>query len=116
MNGCWIYAGHINSNGYGLVFGNGKRMYAHRVMYNLFKPIKKGQQLDHLCRNRQCINPEHLEPVSRRVNILRGNGVAAQRARQTQCVNGHPFNAVDNRGHRRCNTCNRNWIKQYRSK
>lgn len=54
-------------------------------------PIPAGLHLDHLCRNTMCVNPDHLEPVTQRVNTLRGIGVAAVHAKKTHCINGHPF-------------------------
>lgn len=103
---CWHFAGHINSNGYGIVFSQGKRFYAHRLM--LGNPSVK-LQVDHLCRNRRCINPNHLELVSRRVNIIRGISPAGLNARKTHCLNGHKFtkeNTLLSKDGRRCRTCN----------
>lgn len=116
---CWFYAGHINSNGYGLVFSEGKRIYAHRVMYEAHKNgVPKGLQIDHLCRNRRCVNPEHLEPVSRKDNILRGNGLTAINARKTHCINGHPFDKMNTYiviAGRKCRECIRiNMRKRYK--
>ncbi len=90
---CWIWMGVIDSSqGYGKFFINGKQIWAHKFS---FGKVPAGKQLDHLCRNRKCVNPTHLEPVTRKENILRGEGFSAINARKTHCVNGHPFDGVN---------------------
>lgn len=84
---------------------------AHRVAFELIRGcIPNGLVLDHLCRNRGCVNPDHLEPVTFRENIMRGVGYTAQQARKTHCRHGHEF-TVENtyvwRGGRICRTCRR---------
>lgn len=99
--------------GYGVIcVGGRKRMKAHRAAYEaLVGPVAPGLVLDHLCRNRRCCNPAHLEPVTCRENLMRGDTEAARKARQTHCVNGHPFEGQnvlrDYRGWRRCRECHR---------
>lgn len=92
--GCWNWTGYIEKEGYGQVWlksEHGTRR-PHRIEYeNKYGPIPSGMVLDHLCRNRSCVNPEHLEIVSHRENILRGEGITAQNAKKTQCLRGHPF-------------------------
>lgn len=89
-DGCWPWIGRINNSGYSEVWYEGASCKAHRVIYALLiGPIPSGLQLDHLCRNRRCVNPEHLEPVTSRVNTLRGVSIPAQNARKTHCVRGH---------------------------
>ncbi|CAM5608262.1 hypothetical protein GCM10010329_17260 [Streptomyces spiroverticillatus] len=110
--GCWQWTGHLKSNGYGQFTLAGRPAYAHRVAYELLRgPIEHGLVIDHLCRNRGCVNPGHLEPVTHRTNILRGVNVAAARARQTHCARGHHFdNATTYRaknGTRHCRVCAR---------
>lgn len=70
---CWLWQGEINRNGYGRVWIEGKRVMVHRVVWGVLRgPIADGMVLDHLCRNRACCNPDHLEPVTVRENTLRG--------------------------------------------
>lgn len=91
-SGCWEWTGAVDLNGYGVVYGNGRMRKAHRVLYEKANgTVPHGLELDHLCRNRKCVNPDHLEPVTHRENILRGVGTAASRARQTHCKHGHEF-------------------------
>lgn len=90
-DGCWLWRGHLTPNGYGLFWvSEHEPMPAHRAVYEVVKgAIPDGLTLDHLCRNPTCVNPEHLEPVTHAVNVRRGVGPTAVRARQTHCVHGH---------------------------
>jgi hypothetical protein len=85
---CWLWTGVIyKRTGYGSV---GRRGSAHRLAYILVVgPIPNGMHLDHLCRVRHCVNPDHLEPVTPRENLLRGETHAARNAAKTQCFKGH---------------------------
>lgn len=75
---CWMWNGAKNERGYGLVFRSGRAVRVHRYIYEAFNgPIPAGLQLDHLCRQRLCVRPRHLEPVTNRVNVLRGMSPAA---------------------------------------
>ncbi len=110
LNDCWIWTGGKSTAGYGLISVNGKMAYAHRSAYELLVgSIPEGLQLDHLCRNPSCVNPEHLEAVTSQQNILRGEGATAQHARATHCPQGHPYNLVNTYyppdGSRECRTC-----------
>lgn len=105
---CWLWTGGQHSKGYGKFDGT---LLAHRVAYELFVgPIATGLQIDHLCRNHICVNPTHLEPVTQRENILRGESPVAEHARREICKRGHPL-AGDNlyvvprTGARRCRAC-----------
>lgn len=70
---CWIWTGTIRDSGYGQVRANGRLQPAHRVVYEwLVSPIPEGLTIDHLCRNRPCVNPDHLEPVTLSLNVQRG--------------------------------------------
>ena len=106
-DGCWEWdRGHLAS-GYGLVRYEGRNQPVHRVVYEeMVHPIPKGKQMDHLCRNRGCCNPDHLEPVTQKVNLLRGESPAARNARKTTCPEGHPYDMVT-RGSRECSICKR---------
>ncbi len=109
-NQCWVWVGVQDYNGYGRFFYNRKNDRAHRVSYQLYVgPIPDGMTIDHLCRNRRCVNPTHLEVVSLRENILRGLGIPAINARKTHCKNGHEFNKINTyyyrNGGRACRIC-----------
>jgi hypothetical protein len=109
-SGCWVWLRGTNGVGYGTLRRNGRDHYAHRWFYEKHVgPIPAGLELDHLCRNRLCCNPEHLEAVTRTENLRRGFGPAAINARKTHCVNGHPLSGtnlyVDPKGRRQCRTC-----------
>jgi hypothetical protein len=88
-------------------------MFAHRWSYEYHVgPIPDGMQLDHLCRNPSCVNPEHLEPVTARENVMRSSGRAAVNARKTHCPQGHPYDEANTyiyppRGERQCRACSR---------
>ena len=91
---CWNWSGATSQKGYGrLYLGPPQLMVqAHRFAYErLVGPIPAGLTIDHLCRNRACVKPQHLEPVTSQTNILRGVGLAAVNARKTECIRGHPF-------------------------
>lgn len=109
MNDCRIWPGTTNRNGYGVLWLNGQRHAAHRFIFELLRgPIADGLQLDHLCRNRQCVNPDHLEPVTNQVNVLRGTGPSAVNASRTHCVHGHVLDEMNtylDGSRRRCREC-----------
>lgn len=97
-DGCWNWTGAVYVNGYGKTSVDKKEQLAHRVAYRLVRgEIPGGLQLDHLCRNRICVNPDHLEAVTRRENILRGTAPSAVHARKTHCPQGHEY-TVGNTG------------------
>jgi len=108
---CWNWTGKANYKGYGYFSISGRRYQVHRWSYEHFVgPIPAGLTIDHLCRNRICVRPEHLEPVTNRENILRGASPTAENARKAACLRGHPLGAPRLlKGHpapvRRCRTC-----------
>jgi hypothetical protein len=109
-SGCLIWTAGTGGNGYGRFAHGGRQVQAHRFAYTtLVGPIPDGLVVDHLCRNRACVAPDHLEPVTNRENLLRGVGPSAVAAAKTHCDKGHPFDEAntwtDKRGKRRCRTC-----------
>ena len=114
-NGCWNFTGSINEKGYGRFSLNDKIGLAHTASYILFKgEITKGNTVDHLCRNRKCVSPDHLESVPHEINLLRGNSITTMQVNQTHCKNGHLFderNTISRNGHRRCRICDLKWRK-----
>lgn len=106
---CWLWQGKDNGDGYGTLETEGRRMYAHRYAYELLVgPIPVGLQIDHLCRVRHCVNPDHMETVTNKENTLRGENFIAQQARRTHCPKGHIYDLFNTRwwqGMRFCRTC-----------
>ncbi len=107
---CWLWTGSLSSDGYGQMVN--PFHVAHRLSYEmLVGPIPDGLQIDHLCRNRRCVNPTHLEPVTVRENLLRSPiTLAARNASKTHCIHGHPFdeqNTYRHNGRRQCRICRR---------
>lgn len=122
--GCWLFQGCVTSTGYGRVSENGRPDWAHRVYYRALRgAIPAGKVLDHLCRNRRCVNPDHLEPVTDRENTVRGVAPEATRARhkqQTHCKRGHPLFGGNLRrgsdGRRVCIACHSAHAAAYRAR
>lgn len=115
---CWLWTGATNQSGYGRIGWEGKVAYAHRLVYmDEYGDIPKGLEIDHLCRVRGCVRVGHMELVTRRENLLRGNTVASRNASKKLCKYGHRFSGVNSEGKRVCNTCNarrqREWYARH---
>lgn len=118
-SGCFLWLGNIHeATGYGRIWDNGHRDFAHRIAYEIAKgPIPKDLEIDHLCRLRCCVNPDHLEAVTHRENIIRGASPASHKAKyaaRTHCKYGHLL-SEENTAYvksrkwlqRRCRECDR---------
>lgn len=132
-SGCVIWTGPLCRGGYGKTRYEGRTRTAHSLSYEtLVGPVPAGMQLDHLCHtrdsscdggaciHRQCINPDHLEPVTSKENNRRSPlGVAGANFRKTHCISGHPFDAANTyltrTGSRKCRACRREASDRYRA-
>jgi hypothetical protein len=116
-DGCWPWTAAKVHNGYGVFWLNNRLNYAHRVVYEwLVGPIPPGLEIDHLCRNRGCVRPSHLEPVTHQENDRRG---AAARPKKPNCLRGHAYSDygfIDTQGHRQCRLCHRARNRKYKAK
>ena len=115
--GCWQWTAGVNPHGYGRFFLDGGQM-AHRLAYaDVRGEIPKPLVIDHLCRNRRCVNPDHMEAVHIVTNVMRGQGAGALHSKQTECKQGHPLTAgnvrINKHGHRICRTCEAKWQAAY---
>lgn len=117
--GCWLWTGAINSGGYSNMKHGDKYTCAHRVSYEFYRgPIPEGMVVDHLCRVKSCVNPSHMEIVTQRTNVLRGD------VPTTHCPNGHEYTSDNTylskqkRGwvSKNCRICTIERAKEYRRK
>jgi hypothetical protein len=108
---CLIWKANKTGDGYGKFMLHRRQRQTHRLAYEAtIGPIPKGLVIDHLCRNRACVNASHMEPVTNRENVIRGESFSAHNARKTHCDRGHPFNVENTylyRGGRICRACRR---------
>lgn len=107
---CWEWEGGHSAAGYSTTWDGTRPLYAHRVAYELWVgPIPDGHTIDHLCRSRGCVNPEHLQAVTQRTNILRGTGQSARNVKVTHCPRGHKYTLanthISTKGTRECRAC-----------
>ncbi len=119
--GCHIWFGACYINGYGTIGVSKKVLSAHRVSYFVYKgDIPEDFVVDHLCNNKFCINPDHLEAKTQHKNILRSNAISVQNASKTHCNNGHEFTKdntrINKQGSRDCITCLNERKKKYYQK
>lgn len=117
-NGCWVWTAAIGNHGYG-VFGLGsKTVLAHRWAYvDCNGSIPDGYEVDHLCKNRACVRPDHLEAVPQAVNNARSNSLSASSARKSHCINGHLLDGENTYRYgssRYCRSCKRVRDASYR--
>jgi len=111
---CWDWIGYKNPDGYGRFRLNTKKVeLAHRFSYSYFRgKLPKRLTIDHVCKNRKCVNSDHLDPVSIQENLLRGNSPQTMNRNKTHCIHGHPLFGLNlridhykNKQFRRCITC-----------
>lgn len=108
---CWLWTAATTQRGYGMFKLPGGRasIPAHRFAYEtLVGPIPAGFEIDHICRTRACVRPNHLQAVTVRINSLRSDNLGARESRKTHCIHGHPLTVVARPDRRRaCLTCER---------
>ena len=109
-SGCWLWTAHENGLGYGQFYYKGKPRGAHRVSYQLYVgEIPEGLVLDHLCRVTNCVNPDHLEPVTQKENLMRGVGIH-------KCIAYSKTRTMESRNMKGFLQASRDWHKKQREK
>lgn len=118
IESCWIWNGVPSTSGYGKISIENTPKYTHRVMFEYYYgQICPDLQIDHLCKNKLCVNPIHLEQVSQKTNILRSECPSAINARKTHCKRGHEFNDTNTaivKNRRVCRSCRRMRLQMWR--
>jgi hypothetical protein len=113
---CWLWTAYVAPHGYGTFRLGGRMMLAHRAAYELLRrPLTESFEVDHLCRNRTCVNPEHLEEVVRDTNWRRSDAVTRKYSDQTHCKRGHAFDEANTYRYgtgRICRACRRMYARQ----
>lgn len=122
---CWLWWGGVDKHGYGRFNRNircrGDVVNAHHMAWEIYRgPVPDGLSVDHLCKNRRCVNPDHLEPVTQAVNFTRGDAHkrwSEAALSRTHCRRGHPFSGdnlyINPDGHRECKECRRIAMRKY---
>lgn len=119
---CWEWGGTIYNTGYGKFTVGKKAFLAHRYSYELYVgEVPEGLVIDHLCRNRRCVNPDHLEPVTNEENLFRGLGYRIMNGMDDSCIRGHKYTEENtywppNGGGMRCRTCAREYDRNRKRK
>ena len=114
-SGCWLWVAALDEEGYARFHFMGTNRNAYKLAFEVLRaPVPPGLFLDHLCRVRCCVNPWHLEPVSKRENAIRGDSRPAVNLRKAHCPRGHPYSPENttfgrNRNHRLCRMCRQEW-------
>lgn len=122
MSGCWIWTGPLrdSKDGYGGLSHEGKVYRTHKFVFEFFNgPVPQGLCLDHICRNKICCNPEHLEVATWKMNIRRGAGVAPRNLAKTHCPQGHEYTLENTyiwAEQRFCRTCSAHYKRNYQRK
>jgi len=117
--GCWLWGGSIAGRGYGTLTTKKKHIYAHRLSYTMYKgAIPEGLTIDHMCNNTYCVNPDHLQVLSLRENVLKNKSGPSENARKTHCKYGHPFSGenllIEKGRFRVCRICRTNHNRRKR--
>lgn len=103
---CWQWTAAMHPDGYGQFAFDGRSWHAHQIAARWSgRDVPRGFEIDHLCRNRACVRPDHLDVTTHRVNVLRGRGVGVRNAEKTHCRKGHPLARPHENGPRRCEPC-----------
>lgn len=122
---CWNWIGYVDpDDGYGRLKTGGKLRRAHRLAYARWVgPLDEDEHrwiTDHICRNRRCVNPDHLRLVTYQENSLNADSPIASNARKTGCLRGHAFDEANTYpvpgGGRACRTCRTEWVRAYRAR